>query len=108
MTRPAEIKGILAGALLGVGLAFVVFTLISLHATSTRLDATQHELLVSQKASTETRVTTVNQRCELTGLVLGVVERVDRPVADAFATSYRMCETQLATVKRINASTPSP
>lgn len=75
----------------------------------TRVSTLQRQLLVSQKASTKTRVGTVTQRCELTQLILGVLVRVhDRQDAAPFQASYRICMKQLATVKAINAHTPNP
>lgn len=77
--------------------------------TQHRLAYTQHQILVSQKASTETRVKTVAQRCVLTRLVLSVLVR-HHLIADAtpFERSLVGCLVQLASVKRINAHTPSP
>lgn len=62
----------------------------------------------SQKASTQTRVSTVTQRCELTRLILRVLIRVHDTVdAAPFHASEHTCLKQLATVKAINAATPS-
>jgi hypothetical protein len=91
-------------------LGYVVFRTRGQAGTaSAKVTAVQHQLLTSQKASTETRVTTVGQRCALTQLILGVVVRVhDAADAGPLLASYAICEKQLATVKRINATTPNP
>lgn len=74
-----------------------------------RISVVQHQLLVSQKASTKTRVTTVTSRCDLTHLILGVLERLHDPQdAAPFVASYRTCESQLQSVQHINAVTPNP
>jgi hypothetical protein len=73
------------------------------------LAQTQRALVVSQKASTQTRVTTVGQRCALTRLILGVLVRVhDTRDATPFEASAKTCLAQLASVKQINARTPAP
>ena len=78
---------------------------------SNQIRATQGRLLISEKASTATRVVTVTQRCELTRLVLD--SQVNQghatsTVVDALKVSYAGCEKQLAQVIRINAATPQP
>jgi hypothetical protein len=70
--------------------------------------ATQHQLLVSQKASAETRVNTVTQRCNLTKQILVVLRRHDLGDVAPFERSYAECEAQLQTVKQIAKQTPSP
>ncbi len=74
-----------------------------------RLVAVQHGIAVTQKASTSTRVFTVTQRCKLTGLILGVLVRVqDQADAAPFQASRATCLRQLAAVKAINDMTPEP
>ena len=73
--------------------------------------ATQHQLLVSEKASTKTRITTVTQRCELTQLVLDSQVNqghVTSTVVRRLLASLAGCEKQLAQVIKINAQTPNP
>lgn len=71
--------------------------------------ATQHQVAVSQKASTHTRVTTVTQRCDLTNLLISIVGRLgDTLDAPALQKSWAGCEVQLVEVKRIDAITPNP
>jgi hypothetical protein len=74
-----------------------------------RLTVALHTLAVSQKASTQTRVATVSQRCELTNLILGVLVRVhDTTDSRGFLKSEAKCLSQLASVKAINTATPTP
>lgn len=81
----------------------------ALKRTQQDLQRVQHQILVSQKASTKTRVKTVAQRCDLTHLILGVLVRVhDSPDAAPFQASLITCEKQLASVKQIDAKTPKP
>lgn len=76
---------------------------------SARIGSIQHEILVSQKASTKTRVVTVGSRCDLTHLILGVLVRVhDTADSPPFVVSYQTCVKQLANVKHIDADTPNP
>ena len=82
-----------------------VAAVASAQAATARL---QHTLLVSQKASTQTRVSTVGQRCDLTNLILRVVRKADPVLAPPFAASWRHCQVQLAQVRHINARTPPP
>lgn len=98
-----------------VGVALLIWGGVSLHnqgtalhRTQRALEATQSLLLTSQKASTETRITTVTQRCEFTKLVVDeLVRRAPQIDAAPFARSYEGCERQLAKVKQINATTPA-
>lgn len=77
--------------------------------TQRTLVHTQYEFAISQKASTQTRIATVTQRCELTRLILGVLVRVHDGVdAAPFQASEATCLKQLASVKAINAATPKP
>lgn len=81
----------------------------SLHTTQMALEATQTRMGVSQKQSTETRITTVTQRCQFTKLVVDeLVLRAPTIDAAPFERSYRGCQRQLAKVKQINAATPAP
>jgi hypothetical protein len=89
-----------------IALASSFRTQAHLKATQNELLATQHALAVSQKKSTETRIVTVTQRCQLTKLILDVLVRQDPVVAGAFQASYAGCEKQLAEVKSINAHAP--
>jgi hypothetical protein len=78
-----------------------------LRATQKALSSTQALLLRSNKESTETRITTVTQRCNFTKLVIDeLVLRAPRLDSAKFEQSYRGCEKQLAKVKEINARTP--
>ena len=52
------------------------------------------------------RVKTVEQRCELTRLLIGVLERDDPKRLPAFRVSYAGCETQLAQVRKIAEHAP--
>jgi hypothetical protein len=80
-----------------------------LHRDEQRLAAALYIVAVSQKASTQTRVSTVSQRCALTDLILGVLTRVhDSADAAGFQSSEAKCLAQLASVKAINAATPTP
>jgi type II secretory pathway pseudopilin PulG len=80
-----------------------------LRTAQSQLRTALHTFAVSQKASTKTRVSTVSQRCDLTRLILGVLDRVHDTVdAAGFHESEAKCLTQLASVKKINAATPSP
>lgn len=105
---------------LAAGIAYVVG---SVESVSARVSSLNHALLVSEKASTKTRVTTVAQRCSLTqqvrALDLVLASHADARhgpadaepfylAAAAFQTSYLGCEKQLAQVEAINAKTPTP
>lgn len=78
------------------------------HGISQRRDLAriQQTIIASQKASTETRVKTVSQRCELTHLLVAVLMRQDPVELTAFQRSYDTCLRQLALVKRIDTQTP--
>jgi hypothetical protein len=56
---------------------------------------------VTTYESAKARVITVTQRCELTGLILGVVIRDDHRRAGPFEKSLAGCEHQLKEVKAI-------
>jgi hypothetical protein len=80
-----------------------------LSSAQSQLSSVQGQVVASQKASTQTRITTVGQRCGLTGLILGVLVRVhDTQDAAPFQKSLKVCREQLALVKQINAKTPAP
>jgi Na+-transporting NADH:ubiquinone oxidoreductase subunit NqrC len=104
---------VLAVSVLGGAVAYNITTAetqrAELHRDEQRLAGALHTLAVSQKASTQTRVSTVTQRCDLTDLILGVLDRVHDTVdAAGFHASEKTCLAQLASVKKINAATPSP
>lgn len=102
MTR----RGALIAAI-AVGLALLIATAAFDVVNYVGLQDNQTVQATSQKASTKTRISTVSQRCDLTHQLMAAF--ADRPqVAAGFAVSYAKCEKQLATVKRINASTPNP
>lgn len=94
-----------AGLLVIAAVALGVLSLIHAHQTGATL---QRELAATVGASAKTRVNTVQQRCDLTGLIIGFVRKAD-PSADlsAFEASYDKCEQQLVTVKQIAARAPT-
>lgn len=104
MTRTRALTAVVA-----ITFASAVYANYRLYSFGGRLSSVQGHLVASQKASTQTRITTVGQRCDLTRLILGVLVRVrDTPDAAPFQRSLRVCQTQLALVKMINAKTPAP
>lgn len=64
------VLGLVNNAGLGTQNSQLAATQRQLAATQVHLASTQLLIATSQKQSTETRVTTVTQRCELTGLIL--------------------------------------
>lgn len=88
--------------------AYANKALPSVERTKLTLNQQQKELKETEAAlhalvakSAQGRVTTVQQRCELTRLILAVVERQDKSVASSFRHSFVVCEKQLAEVKKI-------
>lgn len=94
-----------AGLLVIAAVALGAWSLIHANQTAAEL---QRELATTVGASANTRVNTVQQRCDLTGLIIGFVRKAD-PSADisAFEASYAKCEQQLLTVKQIAAHAPT-
>lgn len=76
---------------------------LTLEEQQSELKATQRQLHETVLKSAETRITTVTQRCELTGLIDQVLIKQDPSVAPRFTQSYRGCEKQLTQVKKIAA-----
>jgi hypothetical protein len=104
MTRTRALVAVVAITFLSA-----VYANYRLYSFGGQLSSVQGHLVTSQKASTQTRITTVGQRCDLTGLILGVLVRVhDSQDAAPFQKSLRVCREQLALVKQINAKTPAP
>lgn len=104
-----------------LGLALILYALVSVQIQGDHLNAqqrvitrdrrslvaTQNLLLTSVKASAETRVTTVTQRCKFTSLVLDVLVKQDPAVSAPFSKSLHGCLVQLAVVKKIAANAPT-
>ena len=70
------------------------------------LKMTQRTLAVTTRESALTRVTTVEQRCELTLHIARLLSQGRMPETAWFLGSYTGCEKQLAQVKRIAAAAP--
>jgi hypothetical protein len=121
MKRLRLLASIVTGLLVAVALGLVVYALIGniqanrnqeglarqVVQTQHELARTQNELEASGKASAETRITTVTQRCDFTRLVTNVLIRQDPQVAGPFEKSLAGCLVQLALVKKIAAAAPS-
>lgn len=129
MTR-FRLLSIVAGALAGAVVVFGILLVIALSRINTatsKLETAQGELQSSQKASTQTRITTVTQRCELTSEIKALAT-LDRNVLLRFVPprfgqaivvapynkhlalltmKYEGCEKQLALVIKINKETKS-
>lgn len=86
---------LLGGITVGVvGTVLAIAALSGLHA-----QVGENHRIVSESAIQ--RVKTVEQRCDLTHKILGVLERDDPQRVRAFGVSYALCEKQLAAVKQI-------
>lgn len=68
-----------------------------------KVETVVSHLSQTTKESAVQRVKTVEQRCRLTHLLIGVLERDDPKRLPAFRTSYMECETQLVKVRKIAA-----
>lgn len=77
---------------------------ITLEEQQAELRRTEQQLHEIVRKSAETRVNTVSQRCELTGLIARILKKQDRHDAPSFVRSYQRCQKQLAEVKKIAAS----
>lgn len=86
--------------------AFVVVGYLVIHHQSVRIAETQNLLAGQNKASAESRVKTVTQRCEFTKLVIDeLVLRAPSLDAKPFHKSYDKCVLSLVKVKE-EASAP--
>jgi hypothetical protein len=102
--------------LLSATAVFEVVTYTGLEAQQARSDADRSALVtaargaaVSLKASTQTRVQTVAQRCDLTRLIIvHLLKHASAADTAPFRASQTTCLAQLAAVKAINAATPTP
>lgn len=93
-------KFALLGVLIGLLVCVPFYALLKTTDLSSQLQST-----VTQ--SSQTRVHTVEQRCQLTQLILRVLVRVhDKVDAAPFQASYATCEKQLLTVKKIAREAP--
>jgi hypothetical protein len=82
-----------------VAIIFVVIAFVRIGDINTKLTGTVD-------AGANTRITTVEARCALTALIVGLAEHVDPAHVAPFIASYRLCEQQLVGVKRIAHNAP--
>lgn len=85
---------------------FVVVGLIGLTGLGLAVDHLANRLSQTERESTQQRVVTVTQRCDLTDKILEVLVKDDPTRVAAFHVSYAACEKQLRIVKRIAAHAP--
>lgn len=78
-------------------LVLVVAIAVTFAVAKSNSDTTQQIV----RESAQQRVKTVEQRCELTSLLIGVLKTDDPPRLPPFRASFRMCEQQLAQVRQI-------
>lgn len=78
---------------------------LGLHALS-NVSGQQRAAALTQKQSAVGRIGTVEQRCELTALVLSLAVKTDRGAVAPLEASHTVCVAQLAAVKQLAAKTP--
>lgn len=93
-------------ALIALAVSLVVFGGAAAYAIQdSKTSSIQAELTKTLVASAQTRITTVQSRCDLTKLLISDARPAARP---AFQASYDKCVKQLAVVKQIAAGAPQP
>jgi hypothetical protein len=92
-----------------IALVFLAFVGWKLHDQGVTLRNTQAVEVRTNKESIESRIITVEQRCNFNLLVNNeIVLRAPRADLAKFESAYRGCKQQLANVKALNARTPAP
>lgn len=92
-----------------IALVFLAFVGWKLHEQGVDLRSAQTVEVRTNKESIESRIITVEQRCNFNLLVNHeIVLRAPRADLAKFEGAYLGCEHQLAKVKALNARTPAP
>jgi hypothetical protein len=103
--RHAMATGILVALAVAVTALLIVTAVIGLRNTA-RIEQLNVRLTTTVSASAHARVTTVEQRCELTLHLVRLLAAGRMPETAWFQSSYAGCEKQLVQVRGIAAHAP--